>query len=365
MIMRYKKFGNTGKDISVVGFGGMRFPSTDGTYHSDQCIGMIRKARELGINYFDTAPGYNDDQSEILFGHAFREMDAPFYVSTKSMATDGKVLRKNLERSLTRLNREAIDFYHIWCVMNLDDYRLRIRQGGALAACIKAKKEGLIRHICISTHCNDQEIKEILANDLFEGITVGYNILNFRYRYEGIRMAYEKGLGVVTMNPLAGGLLTRNPDCFSHLVEGHRNIIEAAIQFNLSHPEITCVLTGMDSLEHVILNASIPNEISRFTPESLPKFRETAAEGHNDFCTGCRYCEPCPHGIEISKYMQAYNVRILSSPQDLKNNLRYHWRIRAEELDQCNACGLCEKRCTQHLPITDRIQDILSLHGTG
>ncbi|MFO7636857.1 MAG: aldo/keto reductase [Clostridia bacterium] len=361
--MKYKKYGRTGKEISVVGFGGMRFPSIDKKYDYDLCGGMVKKAFELGINYFDTAPYYNDDQSESIFGHAFKEMKGNYYVSTKCASSDGSKVRESLENSLKRLNRDKIDFFHIWCVMNMEDFNNRTKKNGAYDACLKAKDEGLIDHICFSTHCNDDEIADIVSRGLFDGMTVGYNIINFKYRNKGIRAAYENGLGVVTMNPLGGGLLPRNPEAFAYMVKDHTDIIEAAINFNISHKEITCALTGMDSMDHVMMNAGYADTPPSFSEAFLQELLEKSTDQFNTLCTGCRYCEPCPQNIEVSKYMQNYNIMMLSSEQDMKSNLRVHWRIPAENLRDCIECRICEEKCTQHLPITDRIKEMARIYG--
>ena len=114
--MIYKAYGKTGKKISVIGFGGMRFLKDGEKYDLDKCAAVVQKASELGVNYFDTAPYYNDDVSEIIFGRAFKEMPKPFYVSTKSAETDGGKLRTQLETSLKRFNLPRIHFFHIWTI---------------------------------------------------------------------------------------------------------------------------------------------------------------------------------------------------------------------------------------------------------
>lgn len=258
--MIYKEYGSTGKKVSAIGFGGMRFPKKNDKYDFDYCAKMIHEANRLGINYFDTAPFYNDDKSEEIFGHAFKNMPGDFFVSTKCAAWKGSDLRASLERSLKRLNVEKIDFFHIWCVMNMDDYGKRMAPGGPYEELQKAKSEGLVDHICISTHCTGEEIAEIANERMYDGILLGYNITNYKYRQAGIKAAYANNTGVVTMNPLGGGLIPENPDYFSYIKGSDDNsVLDAAIRFNASHKEITVVLTGMDSIEHVRLNCALSN----------------------------------------------------------------------------------------------------------
>ncbi|MGA2801706.1 MAG: aldo/keto reductase [Verrucomicrobiota bacterium] len=135
-----KTYGKTGKDISVIGFGGMRFPKPNDI---DGSAELVTYAHSKGINYFDTAPFYCDDKSEEITGAAIKQLPRDsFYVSTKCAAADGAELRSSLECSLKRLNVEQIDFFHIWCLMFPNQLPERIAKG-AVPAALKAKEEGL------------------------------------------------------------------------------------------------------------------------------------------------------------------------------------------------------------------------------
>ncbi|MFO7610870.1 MAG: aldo/keto reductase [Clostridia bacterium] len=360
--MIYKEFGKTGKQVSALGFGGMRFPSKDGKYDYEYCTEMIHEASRLGINYFDTAPFYNSDQSEIIFGKAFEKMPNEFFVSTKCSSLSGSELRASLDKSLERLKVPKINFFHIWCVMNLDDYEKRMAPGGPYKELLKAREEGLIEHICVSTHCTGAEIAEIASRRQFDGITLGYNIINYKYRQEGIKAAFANDTAVVTMNPLGGGLVTGNPEYFSYIKDtDDRDTLDAAIRFNASHREITVVLTGMDSIEHIQRNVSsveMPLS-SNYVVKAIERTGSHTTETMNTLCTGCRYCEHCPVEIPVSKFMQAYNYNILSDAKSVKANLRNHWGVSQEIAATCIECGLCEEKCTQHLPIINRLKEIV------
>jgi uncharacterized protein len=357
--MLYKKYGKTGKQISAIGFGGMRFIKSENGYDLDQCAEVVKKANELGVNYFDTAPGYCDDYSELIMGHAFKNMPGQFYVSTKSSKKSGDELRKQLESSLKRLGLSKINFFHIWCILNLDDYKSRIVKGGAYEAALKAKNEGLIEHIVFSTHCNGEEIETIVNDGYFEGMTVGYNILNFPFRQKGIKAAYERGLGVATMNPLGGGIIPQKADYFNFIRSAEdRTVVEAALRFNGSHKEITTVLAGMGSVSEVLENVNIGDNMREFDEAKLGEIKGKLSSSMDKLCTGCRYCEHCPQNIPVSKYMLAYNDNILGKPQDTLNTLKWHWGIPQEGVKDCIQCGLCEEKCTQHLPIIERLKQI-------
>ena len=141
--MLHSDYGQTGKKVSAIGFGGMRLPNPE---NPEEGIAVLHAARRAGISYFDTAPFYCDDKSEEIFGRALSSMpksNLPLYTSSKSSKADGEEFRRSLETSLARMQIDQITFFHIWCIMNPEDWQARI-QGGALAAALQAKEEGLV-----------------------------------------------------------------------------------------------------------------------------------------------------------------------------------------------------------------------------
>ncbi|MDK2800688.1 MAG: uncharacterized protein PWQ70_2307 [Clostridiales bacterium] len=365
--MQYKEYGKTGKKVSVIGFGGMRFRKEDYKSGSlEKCAQVVRRASELGVNYFDTAPFYCDDTSEDIMGEAFKDMPNPFYVSTKSMLnyeSTADAVRRRIEKSLKRMGLQKITFFNMWCILNLNQYRKVMAPGGPYEGALKAKEEGLIEHIVFSTHCNGEEIQTIVNEGYFEGVTLGYNATNFAFRQKGIKAAYEKGLGVVTMNPLGGGIIPQNEDFYSFLKENeYDSVVQAALKFNASHKEITVVLPGMGTIEEVEENVKSGENFGEMTEERLNEMAKKLNESLDALCTGCQYCKGCPKDIEIPKYMDAYNMRILKKPdKEVNNRLKYHWGINKKKAAECIACGKCEELCTQHLPIIERLKYIANL----
>ena len=159
-----KKYGKTGKDVSVISFGGMRFQTPKDI---DTSAELVTYAHQKGINYFDTAPGYCDDKSEEIVGAAIKTMPRDsFYVSTKCGSADGGELRTSLERSLKRLNVDYIDFFHIWCLVFPNQLPERVAKG-AVPALVKAKEEGLVRHAVVSTHLGGDDVAGVLDTGYF------------------------------------------------------------------------------------------------------------------------------------------------------------------------------------------------------
>ncbi len=354
-----KPYGKTGKQVSAVSFGGMRFANPQDI---DASAAVVLHAYNKGVNYFDTAPGYCADKSEEITGAAVRQMKpGTFYVSTKCMAADGEELRKSLERSLQRLNVERIDFFHIWCLTSLEAWKER-QDGGAVAAAQKAKEEGLIEHLVVSSHLGGEDLSTVLAEGPFEGVLLGYGAVNFPYREAAVQAAGDAGMGVVTMNPLGGGLIPRNAERF-HFLRGpqDRSVVEAAIRFNVSHPHITTALVGFSNTEQVDEAVAAVEDFQPYPAEHYEAMREHVLESFDGFCTGCGYCAPCPNGVDIPKMMDTYNQRILTGRQDPKvfaERFKWHWGIALDHPLACSMCGVCEDRCTQHLPIRERMETI-------
>ena len=362
----YKEYGKTGKKVSAIGFGGMRFRKEDYEKSFEEAAKVAIRANELGINYFDTAPFYCDDKSEEIMGVAFKHMTNPFYVSTKSGISSEKnadEVRRRIEKSLKRLGVEKINFFHMWCILNLDQYRKIMAPGGPYEGVLKAKEEGLIDHITFSTHCSGEEIETIVNEGYFEGVTLGYNATNFAFRQKGIKAAYEKGLGVVTMNPLGGGIIPQNPDFYSFLKENEDDtLVQAALKFNASHKEITVTLAGMGSIAEVEENIRAGESFGEMTEARMEALSNKLNSSLDKLCTGCSYCIGCPKDIDIPKFMDAYNMYILKKDnKEITNRLKWHWSLNTKQAAECIACGKCERKCTQHLPIIERLKEIATL----
>lgn len=360
--MIYKEYGKTGKKVSAIGFGGMRFNENCSIEEGAE---IVRHASKLGINYFDTAPGYCHDRSEIIFGEAFKNMPNPYYVSTKSSIgsdPDADAVRRRIDTSLQRLGVEKINFHHMWCIMDIDHYRRVISKGGPYWGALKAKEEGLIDHIVFSTHASGDEIATMVKEGYFEGVTLGYNILNFPYRQEGIQAAYEAGLGVVTMNPLGGGIIPQNEEYFSFIKEReHESVTQAALRFNASHQGITVALAGISSIEDIEHNVRSVNDLQILTNPKIDEIKSRLRQDMNQLCTTCQYCKHCPENIDIPKFMELYNLYVLKGEEEIKrgyanalrfNNIKPNNEVMPKD---CSQCGLCQSLCTQKLNIIERL----------
>jgi predicted aldo/keto reductase-like oxidoreductase len=364
--MKYRLYGNTGKKISAFGFGAT-YPGHTLRDEDDfeKCVQLAIAANEKGINYFDTAHKYAHNKSWHILRCAFKHMKNEFFVSTKSNYYDdpnADALRRRLESALKTLDIKKINFFHLWAVKDIDEYKNIRKPGGPLEGALKAKNEGLIEHLCFSAHCTGEEVEEIVNEGYFDGVTIGYNILNANCRERGIIAAHDKGLGVAVMNPLGGGMIPKNPDVFSYIKEFPEDSVSmAALRFLLNKKEITLTLTGVSTLEELNENIAIIDDGKKLNNQYFERIKLYSSLKFASFCTGCRYCQGCPENLEIHKLMMEYDRYALLFNKDpgwLFWCLKINWGYSFTQTFQCQACGICEKKCTQHLPIVSRIKEI-------
>jgi predicted aldo/keto reductase-like oxidoreductase len=187
--------------------------------------------------------------------------------------------------------------------------------------------------------------------------------MNFAYRDAGLDSAAKLGRGVVVMNPLGGGLIPRNPERFNFVKSREdETVVEGALRFLINDKRITTSLIGFNKEKEVKDAVKAVDGFKPISDEKIAKIRSGLKQAFNELCTSCRYCDKCPKGIPVPKLMEAYNHYMLSGkPIDMLERLKWHWGIESdsEYLRMCNECGICEKACTQKLPIRKRLKDIL------
>jgi len=356
--MIYRDYGQTGEKVSLLGFGGMRFKNID---NHDECVQLMVAAAKGGINYFDTAPGYFETKSETVFGKAFAELrnqGLPYFSATKTFESTESGIRREIEAQLKRLDIPSIDFYHIWCITSLNNWENR-KKDGILKTFTKLKEEGLIKHICISSHLIKNEIKELLMEGVFEGVLFGYSAYNFLTRQEAFDAVRAKKIGAVVMNPLGGGVIPEHPELFKHIQREGENTVAAALRILWDHPEISVTLVGFDTMEHLNEALQAAEGYKPRTPAELEEAKSKTTASFEGICTGCAYCDNCPQGIPIPRYMDAYNQKLLSNTKDpIGDRLKWHWSLERSGAGKCTSCGQCEEACTQHIDIINRLKEI-------
>lgn len=374
--MQYRAFGNTGANISTLGFGAMRLPqkSIDGKmiYDYDEGIRIIHRAFELGVNYIDTAPYYCDKESEIIVGKALKGWREKVYVSTKNPIEDdsGVHYRERLEKSLKKMDIDYIDFYHMWGI-NWDQFEQKINvKDGPLMQAMKAKEEGLIRHISFSFHDKPENMIKLIDTGFFETVLCQYNLLD-RSNEQAIAHAHEKGLGVVVMGPVGGGRLGAPSGVIQKLIPGGaKSSAELALRFVIANRNVTCALSGMGSMamvEENVLAASNESNLSDVEVASINAAMEQNRKLAELYCTGCNYCMPCPQDINIPLNFQLMNYhRVYGLTDHARGEYNkigtVDW-MKGKKADECIECGICETKCPQKINIREQLKETAQALG--
>jgi len=362
--MQYTQFGNTGKQVSRLGFGSMRLPmitvNEKSVVDDDLAIGMIRRAFELGVNYVDSALFYCEGLSEITVGKALKGWRDKVLLSTKYPFQTG--FRETLETQLTKLDTDHIDFYHFHGIGN--GFFTHERRDEAVNGALKAKEEGLIHHLSFSFHDKPEVMIQLMDLGIFSSVLCQYNLLD-RANEEVLAEAKSRGLGTVVMGPVGGGRIAGMPPQVARRfgVEA-KSSVELALRFVMTNPSIDIALSGMSTVAQVEENAAIASNSTPLSKEELQGIAAALEENRrlaDLYCTGCNYCGPhCPQEIpiprifELMNYHRVYGItgfaregyKAIGSPGQ-----------KGSKADVCIECGVCEDHCPQKIEIRRQLKE--------
>ncbi|MCL2083748.1 MAG: aldo/keto reductase [Oscillospiraceae bacterium] len=373
--MRYTNFGKS--QISRLGFGVMRLPTvTEGgvtRIDEEESIRILRRAMELGVNYFDTAPYYCDKMSENVLGKAVKGRRGEVFISTKNPieTNSGDDYERRLETSLKKLDTDYIDFYHFWGI-SLETFINSIDiPDGPMARAKRLKEQGVIRHISFSFHDAPGNLSEIIkrADGALETVLCQYNLMD-RSLEQDIAFAKEQGLDVAAMGPVGGGRLGQPSKAILDLLPGLSSSAEAALRFVFNNPNVDMALSGMGSIEMLEENAALASNIAPLTDAELKRV-ETMMEQNKNlaglYCTGCKYCLPCPQNVNIPEVFTLMNYHRVYGITDYargeyKQIGKVNWR-NYQNAAACVDCGLCEPKCPQKIQIRKQLKQTHEVLG--
>ena len=385
--METRAFGNTGMQVSPLGFGVMRLPMKGGgkTVNSntidqvdvETSIQMIHDAIEGGINYFDTAYNYIGGYSERILGQALQGgLREKVYIATKSPAWLYKTpedFDHFLDEQLERLQTTYIDNYLLHS-MNGGSWKKTVRND-AVQGMVRAKASGKVRNIGFSFHDDLELFEEILnaADWDFCQIQLNYYDQDYQAGLKGMRMAAERGLAVVVMEPLRGGLLVNLPkEAQTAFDESGYELsnVEWALDWLWNMPEVSCVLSGMSTPEQLQQNIGFatkakPGMLSAEEQDVISQAKAALDARVAIPCTGCNYCvDLCPNKIAIPYNFRAYNMGVLYDDMELaKDFYRNEVTSYGRRADSCISCGSCEEICPQHIAISEWLPKVDELLG--
>lgn len=368
--MQYRK-NRKGEDISVLGFGCMRFTTKAGRIDVEKTEKEILAAVEAGINYFDTAyiyPGSEATLGEIVERNGLRDKiniatKLPQYLISSRAAID-----KYFTEELSRLRTNYVNYY---LMHHLTDYSQweKLKAVGIEDWIAQKKASGEIRNIGFSFHGTTEMFKKILDDYDWDFCLVQYNYLDkvSQAGEDGVKAANAKGIPVMIMEPLRGGkLVNLLPESAKKMIASHPQGWSAAewgFRWLFNQSEVTCVLSGMNSLEMVRENCRIADEgkAGQFTKEDFEFIDKIIAEikrTEKVGCTGCRYCMPCPKGIDIPGIFRGWN---LMYSENKSSGIGDYFQTTVLRKDSsfatvCVGCGKCEKHCPQNIPIREMLK---------
>lgn len=367
--MQYRK-DRYGNPISVLGYGCMRFTQTAGKIDIAKTEKEILEAFHGGVNYFDTAyiyPGSEAALGEILARNGIREQvniatKLPHYLLKKPEDLD-----RYFSEELRRLKTDHVDYYLMHMLTDTKTWQ-RLEGLGIVQWLAGKKASGQIRQVGFSYHGNSDMFCKLLDVYDWDFCQIQYNYLdeNSQAGATGLHRAAEKGLPVIIMEPLRGGRLTNTLPASAKKIIAHTSLTPAQFAFRWlwDQKEVTCVLSGMNSLDMIKENLATA-QITRpgiLTPEDRAVYAKVIAAINENMkvgCTGCRYCMPCPKGVDIPGTFAAYN-RMASD--GYWKALTEYFMITGVRKDytgpgNCIGCSKCEQHCPQHLPIRQELKN--------
>ena len=362
-----------GKEISRLGYGGMRFPKNGDEVDVDAAVQLLRKAYEMGINYFDTAMVYHKGESEKIFGKAFEPYPRDSYLIADKMSiwlcSDEEGMKARFYNQLKTLKTDYIDFYLVHS-LNRNHYK-KVKDLHCVEFLQQMKQEGKIKHLGFSFHDTYQVFTQILNDYTWDFVQIQLNYLD--WHNQGAEQLYRelerRNLPVMVMEPVRGGYLatidSERAKPFLEL-EPQRSIASWAIRWVESLPQVAVVLSGMSDLQQLEDNVATMTHFEPMNEQELAAIDRVVEEIRkvNEIpCTGCRYCMDCPMGVDIPEIFSIYSqYKIFGKEkafvQDYEEVVEH-----GNGAEHCVRCMACTTKCPQMIAIPDKLEMIAKLYA--
>ena len=353
------------KPVSLLGFGCMRFPTTeDGKIDRVRTTAMLNRAHEMGVNYYDTAYPYHSGESEIVVGEVLKTWPRESYFLTSKLPVWMVKTREDAERifneQLQKLQQDYLDLYLLHA---MDESRFEeMEAAGVIDYVFELKEKGLIKNVGFSFHDEFATFEKWIGARPWDACQIQFNFMDTEMQagVKGLKLAESLGVPVIVMEPIRGGSLALYPDTLlddAGLSKIRPNMSKAAwaLRYVASFENVKVILSGMSTEDQLEDNLETFINYEAMSEEELAGIdRLQAALNARVFnrCTGCRYCMPCPGGVDIPRTFKIWNE---FGKYDNKGQVNWEWSNfpDAEKPENCLQCGACEEQCPQKISIRE------------
>lgn len=369
--MEYRKMEKLGISPSMLGFGCMRFPTTpDGEIDEARAEKMLDTAIAAGVTYIDTAYPYHNGKSEPFVGRVLKKYPREsFYLATKLpvwLVNSVEDAERLFNEQLERLQTDYIDFYllHAMGKARYDDM-VRL---GVVAWGEKKKAEGKIKYFGFSFHDSYEAFEHIITDRAWDFCQIQLNYMDTETQagLKGYELAESLGVPLVIMEPVKGGSLTTFADDIADMFKAERpdaSLASWALRYVGTLPDVKVILSGMSTEEQVADNLKTFEKFEPLSDREQQLVKEVVAAVKarvKNGCTACRYCMPCPFGVDIPRNFAIWNnYAMYGNAGGAKWNY-YHDMKPESRADQCRQCGACEKVCPQAIKIRENLVEVHS-----
>jgi predicted aldo/keto reductase-like oxidoreductase len=331
--MEKVRLGRTNLIVTKLGWGGIPIQRVE----EREAVSVVRAVIEMGVDLLDTARGYTNSEHRI--GLALQKINRPVILSTKSTVRSAKIYN-DVHESLKQMKVKKIDVYHLHGISTFEEYGTVMAPGGAYEGLKRARGEGLIDHIGLTSH-NLQVLEKAIMDERVEVIMACYSFLEPDALQKVFPLAKEKDIGILTMKPFSGGVIEE---------------AGPALRFVLSTANIVPI-PGSETLERARENWRIFTEGYALTEKDKERIEAIKKEFDCQFCRRCDYCQPCSEKIKIQ-----FAIGLKSMVKRMGPNIQeMKWVMDVvEKARNCSECGECLPRCPYHLPIPDLIKENLA-----
>ena len=363
--MEKRTFENIGVETSLLGYGCMRFPEKDGKIDEERAQELIDRAYEGGVRYFDTAYPYHGGQSEPFIGKALKKYDRSSYLlATKLPIWEKEKISDTEEFINKQLERMGVDYVDFYLLHAIDEDKWNtVQELGIIDVIEKLQAQGKIRHFGLSFHDEYEAYEKIITARKWDFVQLQINYIDIREQagLRGLELAEKLGIPVIVMEPVKGGTLANLPDDVAEIFGAYdpeSSLSSWAMRWCASFDNVKLILSGMTEMYQVEDNLKTFGDYKPMTDEEKKLVEKAAAKilsKMRNGCTDCRYCQPCPFGVNIPKNFDIWNKCFAYENFE---NAKKRWAEMddKEKAKNCVKCGKCEKKCPQKIEIRENLE---------